>query len=476
MQLKSVFCAYCHTLKKMRYATITYQISLYKKILMRKQWLLCLLWLPLNAMAAVTNEFTLDNGLKVVVREDQRSPVVVAQVWYKIGSSYEQFGSTGLSHALEHMMFKGTPKVPTGEFSRLVSYLGGQDNAFTTDDYTAYYQLYSNTRLPLAIELEADRMTNLTLDETEFKQEIKVVMEERRQRTDDNPQGLALERFQAVAMLTTPHRNPTIGWMSDLENMKIDDLRQWYKKWYAPNNATLVVVGDVKTEDVKKLAIQYFGKIPTQQLPASTIPKELQAIGERQVTLELPAKVANLYVGFNVPSLTSAATAKEAYTLRMLVGVLDEGLSARLESRLVREKRILTAVNSSYRPFGRGDTLFTISAIPAEGHTLEEAKTAILAEINALKTESISEDELKKVYASIVADNIFSQDSISSQANQIGMMESIGLGWKVLDNYSTNLKSISTEDIRQAAQQWLIPANMTTLYLKPTALVVGEAK
>lgn len=443
---------------------------------MRKQWLFSLLWLPLSAFAAVTNEFTLDNGLKVVVREDQRSPVVVAQVWYKIGSSYEQFGSTGLSHALEHMMFKGTPKVPTGEFSRLVSFLGGEDNAFTTDDYTAYYQLYSNTRLPLALELEADRMVNLTLDETEFKQEIKVVMEERRQRTDDSPQGLAFERFQSVAMLTTPTRNPTIGWMADLENMKIDDLRQWYKKWYAPNNATLVVVGDVKTDEVKKLATHYFGNIPSQNLPSLAVPKELKAIGERQINLELPAKVANLYLGFNVPSLTSATNPKEVYALSMLLGVLDQGLSARLESRLIREKRILSAVNSGYHPFNRGDTLLTITAIPAEGYTLEQAKAAILDEINALKTETISEDELKKVYASIVADNVFSQDSISSQANQIGMLESLGLGWKTLDDYNAQLQTITTDDIRQVAKQWLIPANMTTLFLKPTALVVGEAK
>ncbi len=443
---------------------------------MRKQWLLSLLLVPFWAMAAVTNEFSIDNGLKVVVREDKRSPVVVTQVWYKIGSSYEQFGSTGLSHALEHMMFKGTPKVPTGEFSRLVSFLGGEDNAFTTDDYTAYYQLYSNTRLPLALELEADRMSNLVLDENEFKQEIKVVMEERRQRTDDNPQGLALERFQSVAMLTTPHRNPTIGWMSDLENMKIDDLRQWYKKWYAPNNATLVIVGDVKTDEVKKLVNQYFAKIPAQSLPSIATPKELRAIGERHVNLEIPAKVANLYMGFNVPSVSSASTPKEAYALRMLAGVLDEGLSARLESRLVRQKRILSAVNSSYRPFSRGDTLFTITAIPAEGYSLDQAEEAILDEINALKTEAISNDELNTVYASIIADNVFSQDSISAQANQIGALESIGLGWRILDDYSNNLKAITTDDIRQVAQQWLIPANMTTLYLKPTALVVGEAK
>ena len=332
------------------------------------------------------------------------------------------------------------------------------------------------TRLPLALELEADRMVNLTLDETEFKQEIKVVMEERRQRTDDNPQGLAFERFQSLALLTTPSRNPTIGWMSDLNNMKIDDLRRWYQTWYAPNNATLVVVGDVKVDEVKQLANQYFAQIPAQTLPNIAVPKEVPLIGERQLSLELPAKVANLYLGFNVPSLTSAQNPKDVYALRMLLGVLDEGLSARLESRLVREKRILSAVNSGYSPFKRGDTLLTITAIPAEGYSLDDAKTAILAEFNALKTEAISDDELKKVYAGILADDVFSQDSISSQANQIGMMESVGLSWRTLDEFSANLKTITTEDIRQAAQQWLVPANMTTLQLKPTALVVGEVK
>ena len=460
----------------MRYATTSFHISLQKAMVMRKLWLLSLLIAPLWASAAVTNEFTLANGSKVVVREDHRSPVVVTQAWYKVGSAYESTGSTGISHALEHMMFKGTSKVPAGEFSRLVAYFGGEDNAFTTDDYTAYYQLYSNNRLPLAIELEADRMANLQLKEEDFKQEIRVVMEERRQRTDDSPQGIALERFQAVAMLTTPNRNPTIGWMSDLENMSVDELKKWYQTWYAPNNATLVIVGDVNTDEVKALAEKYFAPIPSQILPKAYNPKELTAIGEREVKLELPAKVANLYLGFNVPSLTSAKTPKDVYALRMLLGVLDEGLSARLESRLIREQRILTAVNSGYNLFARGDSLLTITAVPAEGHTLEEAKAAILSELNKLKTEAISDDELKRVYASILADNVFSQDSISEQANQIGMLESLGLSWRVSDELPNNLKTITADDIRQSAQQWLVPANMTTLYLKPTTLNVGEAK
>lgn len=445
-------------------------------VIMRQYGLLAVLLWPLLASAALTNEFSLDNGLKVVVREDQRSPIVVTQVWYKIGSSYEPYGMTGISHTLEHMMFKGTNTVPAGEFSRLVSYLGGQDNAFTTDDYTAYYQLYSNNRLPIALELEADRMANLLLKNEDFSSEIKVVMEERRQRTDDSPSGLALERFQTIAMPTSPTRNPTIGWMRDLENMRLDDLQQWYKKWYAPNNATLVIVGDVKTEEVKTLVNQYFAKIPAQALAVPTPPKELRNLGEREVKLELPAKVANLYMGFNVPSLTTATTPKDVYALQMLLGVLDQGLSARLESRLVRGKRILTAVSSGYNPYSRGDTLLTITAIPTDGYSLDDAKAAILTEINNLKTEAISQDELKKVYAALLADKVFSQDSISEQANEIGVLESLNLGWRTADTVAEQLKTITTEDIRQAAQQWLIPANMTTLHLKPTTLQVGEAK
>ena len=264
--------------------------------------------------------------------------------------------------------------------------------------------------------------------------------------------------------------------MSDLENMSVDELKKWYQTWYAPNNATLVIVGDVNTDEVKVLAEKYFAPIPSQILPKAYNPKELTAIGEREVKLELPAKVANLYLGFNVPSLTSAKTPKDVYALRMLLGVLDEGLSARLESRLIREQRILTAVNSGYNLFARGDSLLTITAVPAEGHTLEEAKAAILSELNKLKTEAISDDELKRVYASILADNVFSQDSISEQANQIGMLESLGLSWRVSDELPNNLKTITADDIRQSAQQWLVPANMTTLYLKPTTLNVGEAK
>lgn len=443
-----------------------------------KPWLLPLFaLLSPGAFAAATQEFTLDNGLKVVVREDHRAPVAVTQVWYRVGSSHEPAGKTGLSHALEHMMFKGTEKVPAGEFSRLVAWFGGNDNAFTTDDYTAYYQVYNSNRVPLALELEADRMTNLRLDPDAFAQEIRVVMEERRQRTEDNPQAQALERFQALALFTTPHRTPTIGWMRDLENLKISDLTAWYRQWYAPNNATLVVVGDVDPAQVKIWAEQYFGGLkPVADLPASLPPREIREPGQREMQLSVPAKVPALYMGFNVPSLTSADTPKDAYTLRMLISILDGGLSARLESRLVREQRTLTAVSSSYNLMARGDTLLTLTAIPGEGVTLEQARQKILDELELLKTETITPEELERVYAGILAENVFRQDDIQEQANLIGMLESIGLGWKIMDTLPDNLKAVTPDDIRESARRWLTPANMTTLLLRPAALNVGEAK
>jgi zinc protease len=417
--------------------------------------------------AALTTEFHLANGLKLVVREDHRAPVVLVQVWYKIGSSYETQGLTGMSHALEHMMFKGTEKVPQGEFSRIVALYGGEDNAFTTSDYTAYYQLYTADKLPLALELEADRMHGLLLKPEDFTQEIRVVMEERRMRTDDNPQALAMERFKSLAFLTSPSRTPTIGWMSDLQAMKIENLRKWYETWYAPNNATLVVVGDVDPAAVKKMVEQYFSVIPAQVLPMPAVPRELPEPGERSMTLNLPGKVPTLFMGFNVPSLNTAKPG-EAEALRMLVGVLDEGISARLETRLVREQRVAAAVSSGYDAFSRGDTLFEVNAVPAPGHSLDELQAAVMSEIEKLKTEKIQPDELKRVYAGFLSGEVFQRDSLQGQANSIGFLESEGHSWRMADGWPLALQKVTPDQVREVAVHYLIPSRRTVLRLLPT--------
>lgn len=428
---------------------------------------LALLSAALAQGAALTSEFLLDNGLKLVVREDHRAPVVVVQVWYRIGSSYEPDGLTGMSHALEHMMFKGTQKVPEAEFSRIVALYGGEDNAFTTDDYTAYYQVYTADKLPLALELEADRMQGLVLRPEGFAQEIRVVMEERRLRTEDNPQALARERFMALAWLTSPSRIPTIGWMADLQAMKIENLRHWYETWYAPNNATLVVAGDVDPAAVRKLADQYFAPLLARPLPEVRLPRELPEPGERTMTLNLPGKVPVLFVGFNVPSYNTAKPG-EAEALRMLLGVMDGGISARLETRLVREQQVAAAVTSGYDAFSRGDSLFMINAVPAPGRSLDELQSALLAELEKLKTEEIEPDELKRVYADFLSSDVFERDSIQEQANSIGRLESVGQSWRMLDEWPQALRGVTPDAVHETAIKYLVPVRRTILRLQPT--------
>lgn len=430
--------------------------------------------LPGLAMAGATTEFSLANGLKVVVREDHRAPVLAVQVWYRVGSGYEPDGQTGVSHALEHMMFKGTSRVPAGEFSRLVSVFGGSDNAFTTDDYTAYYQVYTADKLPLALELEADRMQNLVLQPEAVAQEIRVVMEERRQRTDDNPNALAGERFMTLAFLTSPSRVPTIGWMRDLEGLTLENLKRWYETWYAPNNATLVVAGDVDPAQVKAQVERFFGALPARPLPVVRPPRELPEPGERFMSLTLPAKVPALYLGYNVPSLNTAPPG-EAEALRLLAGVLDEGISARLETRLVREQQVAAAIASGYDAFSRGDSLLSLRAVPAPGRTLQELQAAIDAEIEKLKTDPIAEDELKRVYAGLVSADVFRRDSVMEQATTIGALESVGQSWRLVDTWPDSLRQVTTAQLQAAAIKYLVPARRAVLHLLPGRLESGDA-
>src|SRR5581483_8732182 len=260
----------------------------------------------IGALAAVLlsgcddiHDTTLPNGLRVIVKEDHRSSVVASMVWYKVGSVDEPEGLTGISHVLEHMMFQGTQRLQPNEFSRIIAENGGRENAFTTNDYTAYFQQLEKSRLPIAFELEADRMQNLTLDESEFKKEIEVVKEERRLRTEDQPEALLYERMLSEAYRVHPYHHPVIGWMEDLRRLTIDDLRAWYRRWYCPNNAVLVVVGDVKAADVVALAQKYFGPIPARPLTRTPIPDEPPQKAERQLTVKIPAQVPSLLLGYH---------------------------------------------------------------------------------------------------------------------------------------------------------------------------------
>ncbi len=417
--------------------------------------------------------FALANGLRVIVQEDHRAPVVLTQMWYRVGSSDEPPGLTGISHVLEHMMFKGTPTVPVGEFSRLVAYAGGDDNAYTNDNFTVYFQQHLADRLPLALELEADRMRNLTLNADEFARELKVVMEERRLRTDDNPQALAMERFQALALLSSPERTPTIGWMRDLERLTVEDARAWYRQWYVPSNATLIVVGDVSLAQVRSLVEQYFAGLPTQAVPRRAAIRELEIPGERTLTMTLPGQVPALYLGFNLPSLASARSPDDAYALQLLAGVLDGGISARLERDVVRKSQA-AAIGSNYDMLARGDTLLTITAMPAAGQSLPDLRAAILKSVYALRDELVGADELKRVMANVRAQAVYARDDLDDQAQQLGRLDALGLPLNWDDGVPAKLQAITPTQLREVARRYLQPERLATLYLQLPAQLPAE--
>ncbi|WP_248746694.1 pitrilysin family protein [Pseudomonas sp. MWU12-2037] len=434
--------------------------------------LLSTLCLPLAALAAdpqPTHEFTLDNGLKVVVREDHRAPVVVSQIWYKVGSSYETPGQTGLSHALEHMMFKGSSKVGPGEASLILRDLGAEENAFTSDDYTAYYQVLARDRLGVALELEADRMASLRLPADEFSREIEVIKEERRLRTDDKPMGKAFERFKAMAYPASGYHTPTIGWMADLDRMKVEELRHWYQSWYVPNNATLVVVGDVTPDEVKTLAQRYFGAIPRRDTPPAKIPRELDEPGERLITLHVKTQLPSLMLAFNVPSFATAEDKRSVTALRLIAALLDGGYSARLPSQLERGEELISGGSSSYDAYTRGDTLFLLSATPnsQKKKTLADTEAGLWRLLDQLKTQAPSAEELERVRAQVIAGLVYERDSITSQASAIGILETVGLSWKMMDSELSDLQSVTPQDLQKAARTYFTRERLSVAHVLP---------
>ncbi len=424
-------------------------------------------------------EYTLDNGLKLVVKEDHRSPVVVSQIWYKAGSIDEHNGTTGVAHVLEHMMFKGTEKVPDGEFSKRIAAVGGRDNAFTSRDYTGYFQQLHKQHLPLAMELESDRMRNLVLTKEDFAQEIKVVMEERRLRTDDQPHALVYETMLATAYQSHPYKQPVVGWMNDLENMNVVDTQKWYDQWYAPNNAILVVVGDIEHKAVLALAQKYYGHIKARSHLASLIRKpqtEPAQRGIKRIMVKAPAKLPYLIMGYHAPTLKDVDKDWEPYALEMLAGVLDGNASARLNKVLVREQRVANSVGAGYDATARGPGMFYFNSTPSEGKTTEEVEKWIRAEVEKLVKQGVTSEELSRVKAQVIASHVFQRDSIFSQAMQIGRLESIGLSHRDLDIMLEKLKSITGEQVVAVAKKYLQDDRLTVAVLDPQPLEKKQRK
>jgi zinc protease len=416
---------------------------------------------------AKVSEYQLDNGMKVLVKPDRRAPVVVSQVWYRVGASYEPDGLTGVSHALEHMMFKGTESLGPGEFSKTISALGGDENAFTGRDYTAYFETLAVEHLDTALRLEADRMRNLALDPGEFAKEIKVVKEERRLRTEDRPSGKVFEQFNAVAWRASPYRNPIIGWMNDIKHLSLEDLAAWYERYYAPNNAILVVVGDIDPEAVFEMAKTHFGGFEPMEIPALKPFVEPEQSGETRVTVSVPAKQPFVLLGYKAPVIGRAEEDWEPYALYVLSSVLDGGNSARLSRELVRGSAIAASAGASYSGYSRLDSMFTLSATPTDEHTIADVEKALREQVRQLREETIDPAELNRVVTQAVAGKVFEADSLFYQAMEIGMLETIGLDWRLATEEIARLKAVTPEQVQAVAQRYLVDQNLTVAVLDP---------
>ena len=430
----------------------------------------CLLLLSVFPAHAHIYEKTLGNGLKVIVKEDHRAPVLVQQIWYRAGSMDERTGTTGVAHVLEHMMFKGTKAVPAGEFSKRIAAAGGRENAFTSNDYTAYFQQLHKSKLPLAMQLESDRLHNLQLTAAEFNKEIKVVMEERRMRTDDEPHALMYEKLMAAAYQEHPYQHPIIGWMNDLLAMTDGDAREWYKTWYVPNNAVLVVAGDVKAEEVFALAQRYYGNIPARSLPLRKVYSEPPQGGIKRITVKAPAQLPHIIMAYHAPTLRDAETDSLPYALEVLAGVLDGNESARLNKALVREQQIASEAGAGYDNTARGPGMFVLEGTPSEGKTVAELEAALREQITMLVRDGVSAAELQRVKAQVTANEVYKLDSVFYQAMQIGQIESIGLGYKAIPVMLKKIQEVTAQQVQDAARAILNDDNLTVAVLEPQPL------
>ena len=427
-------------------------------------------WAASGASTSNTHEFQLSNGLKLIVREDHRAPTVAHMVWYRAGSIDEVNGRTGVAHVLEHMMFKGTDKVKSGEFSRLVAAVGGRENAFTSRDYTAYFQQVEKSKLDEVMKLEADRMSNLKFDDAEFIKEIQVVMEERRLRTEDNPSSLLYESLMATAYISSPYRYPVVGWMNDLVNLKASDARDWYRSWYKPNNATVVIAGDVDPKVILQAVEKYYGTASARELPERKPQTEPLQKGIKRVQVKAPADSARLAMAWKVPKLRpSALDDNEPYALELLTAVLDGYDNARLNRKLIKQERVVNDVGVGYDMISRGPELFLISASMAKGKTVEQAENSIRKALKELVDNGILESELKRIKVRILSEQIYKRDSIFGQAMEIGSTEMAGFSWRDIDQILEKMQTITPAEVQAVAKKYLVDDGLTIAVLDPQA-------
>lgn len=414
-------------------------------------------------------EKVLPNGLKVLLLENHKAPVVTFQVWYRVGSRNEEWGKTGLSHMLEHMMFKGTKSVPPEEFSRIIQENGGNDNAFTSSDNTAYFENISADRLRIPIELESDRMQNLILRENDFLTERKVVMEERRLRTDDSPTAYLFEQLEATAFQIQPYHWPTIGWMADISRFTLEDLKAYYRTYYNPVNAFLVIVGDIRKEEIIPLIEKAFASIPKGKAPDQDKDKEQPQEGERRIFVKKEAQLPFLAMAYHVPNLRNP----DGYALEVLSAVLSSGKSSRLYKSLVRERQLALSADTDYSLVSKDPGLFYLTVEPLPGKDIGEVEKELNQQIERMQKERIEKSELEKAKNQLEAAFIYGQDSVFYQAMLLAQYE-IASDWRSIDDYVPSIRKVTQEDIMRVANRYLIPDNRTAGILIPLPHTKGK--
>lgn len=428
-------------------------------------------------------QFTLKNGMQLIVQPDRRAPTAVHMVWVRVGSMDEINGVTGVAHALEHMMFKGSKTVKPGDFSRRVAALGGQENAFTWRDYTGYYQQIPSSRLEDVMKLESDRFANNQWPDAEFKKEIEVIKEERRMRTDDQPRAVLMEQLTAATFMASPYHHPVVGWMSDLDSMKPADVRDFHKRWYVPANAAVVVVGDVSVAQVRAWAEKYYGSIPARAVPERKPQIEPKQIGVRRIEVKQPAEQAFIAMAYRVPTLNHVeklqADDKDALALLVLSAVLDGYDGARLERALVQGEgqangRVADSAGSSASIMGRGPSLFMLTGVPAKGRTAADVEAALRAQIQKIAQEGVQTDELERVKTQWMASNVYERDSVMGQAQNLGNYWIQGMPLDAEDKLLAELKKISSDDVKAVAAKYFGDDQLTVGTLVPQPLPEGS--
>ena len=432
-----------------------------------------------SPMRRATHTYTLANGLQLWVRPDRRAPTAVHMLWVRVGSIDEVDGTSGVAHVLEHMLFKGSAQLAAGEFSRRVAALGGRENAFTSKDYTGYFQQIPAERLEEVMRLEADRFASNRWPDAEFRKEIEVVKEERRLRTEDNPRALLYEQLMATALSASPYRRPIVGWMSDLEAMTPQDVRDFYRRWYTPSNAVVVVAGDVDPQQVRALAEKYYGSLPAQALPERKPQHEPAQKGIRRLELKAPAEQSYVALAFKVPrleSLAPSAAHDDALALTVLAAVLDGYSGARLERALTQgPQRLADSVGAGNGLMGRGPQFFTLDGVPARGVRPEALEAALRAQVQKIADEGISEAELQRVKTQWVASEVYKLDSVFNQARELGVAWSLGLPPDSGEQVMARLRQVTAAQVQSVAQRYFGEDALTVAILRPQPVTEPRA-